>query len=184
MTSQEMQYFMDVLREVRSGEKSQFISTKQYIQHGKTSVYRHSVSVAYISYRLAKKWNWKIDERALLRGALLHDYFLYDWHEKIPERRLHGFYHPGRALKNADADFELGDVERDIIKNHMFPMTIYLPRHRETLLVSMVDKWISTIETLRRRGKKTTGKSEIGRRSRGNAKRNTNFTKTYEGTAS
>lgn len=151
MTNEELQYFLDILKEIREGENSKFISTKKYVQHGRTSVYRHSVSVAYLSYRLAKKLKWKVDERALLRGALLHDYFLYDWHEKIPERRLHGFYHPGRALKNADADFELDDVERDIIKNHMFPMTLYLPKHRETILVCLVDKWISTIETMHRK---------------------------------
>lgn len=145
--------FLNVLREIRNHKDSQFLSTKQHVQHGKTSVYRHSVSVAYLSYRFAKKLHIKVNYRSLLRGALLHDYFLYDWHAPIPERFLHGYYHPGRALKNAKKHFELNALEEDIIKNHMFPMTIWLPKSREAVIVSLVDKYISTVETVKR-GKK------------------------------
>lgn len=145
--------FLKVLKEIRNGKQSQFLSTKQYVQHGKTSVYRHSVSVAYLSYRLAKRLHLKVNYRSLLRGALLHDYFLYDWHAPIPERFLHGYYHPGRALNNAKKHFELNSLEEDIIKNHMFPMTIWLPKSKEAVIVSLVDKYISTVETVKR-GKK------------------------------
>ena len=56
---------------------------KSYIQHGSTSVYEHSVKVAYTSLYFARRFRLNIDEKSLIRGALLHDYFLYDWHEKV-----------------------------------------------------------------------------------------------------
>ena len=73
-------------------------------------------------------------------AALLHDYFLYDWHDKDPSHRLHGFTHPRRALENAAADWELTDRERDIILHHMFPLTPLPPRSREAWLVCLADK--------------------------------------------
>ena len=50
---------------------------KSYIQHGSTSVYEHSVKVAYTSLYFARRFRLNIDEKSLIRGALLHDYFLF-----------------------------------------------------------------------------------------------------------
>ena len=86
----------------------------------------------------------------LLRGALLHDYFLYDWHEKNKYHRWHGFTHAGRALRNARKDFRLSEREQDIIAKHMFPLNLALPRYRESVLVCLVDKWCSTYEVFSR----------------------------------
>ena len=44
-------------------------------QHGSTSVYQHSINVAYLSLWLAGRLPLRTDRRALVRGALLHDYF-------------------------------------------------------------------------------------------------------------
>lgn len=55
-----------------------FHMEKQFFQHGTTTVFDHSVKVAYTSVRLAKFLHLKTDKHALIRGALLHDYFLYD----------------------------------------------------------------------------------------------------------
>ena len=38
----------------------------------------------------------KINEKSLIRGALLHDYFLYDWHKSDQGHRLHAFFHAER----------------------------------------------------------------------------------------
>ena len=113
-------------------KNSQFDKTKLYKQHGKTSVYEHSINVAYTSLLIAEKMSIKTDFRSLVRGALLHDYFLYDWHEKSKDHRLHGFTHPARALKNAEQIFDLTPVEKDIIKRHMFPLTPVPPAYRES----------------------------------------------------
>ena len=69
-------------------EGSRYRCCSGFVQHGRTSVYRHSVRVAWTSLRLARFLGWRIDAAALVRAALLHDYFLYDWH--IPGRGTAG----------------------------------------------------------------------------------------------
>ena len=85
--------------------------------------------------------------QALIRGALLHDYFLYDWHDKANGHHWHGFTHPGTALHNASEDWKLTPVEREIIKKHMFPLTPIPPTCREALLVCLADKICAAKET-------------------------------------
>ena len=118
-------------------------------QHGVTNVYWHSVNVAYMSLYLAKKLGVAVDERALVRGALLHDYFLYDWHDRAPDHRLHGFYHPRRALDNAKRAFELSETEQNVILRHMFPLCPTPPGTAEGWLVCFADKVCAVLETFR-----------------------------------
>ena len=106
---------------------------KNYIQHGTTTVFAHSVRVASLSLKLAKKLHLRVNRKSLLRGALLHDYFLYDWHEKDRSHRLHGLYHAGTALKNAKKDFHLNKLEENIIARHMFPLNPIFPRYKEEI---------------------------------------------------
>lgn len=40
---------------------------KEYMQHGAVSVYHHSVSVAYVSLYLARRFDIQVDEKALVR---------------------------------------------------------------------------------------------------------------------
>ena len=129
---------------------SRFWMCSGAIQHGNTSVMLHCLAVAYFSLRLVEKLGIQYDEGCLVRGALLHDYFLYDWHEKDPEHRLHGFHHPSTALKRASEDFRLSELERDIILHHMFPLTLFPPRSREAMIVCVVDKWCGIYETVSR----------------------------------
>ncbi|MDO4866940.1 MAG: phosphohydrolase [Clostridia bacterium] len=125
-------------------------SQRGHLQHGRVSVLQHEVAVALMCLKLARGLRLRVDERALVRGALLHDYFLYDWHEKDPSHRWHGFTHPARALRNADRDFVLGDIERDMIACHMFPLVPRLPHRRESALLCLADKLCALRETLRR----------------------------------
>lgn len=122
--------------------------TKKHIQHGRTSVYQHSINVARFSVGLAAFLHIRVNRRRLIRGALLHDYFLYDWHEKNAGHSLHGFRHPYLALDNARRDFRLNAVERDIIKKHMFPLTPFPPMYAESWVVCLADKICSLYETL------------------------------------
>lgn len=132
-------------------EKSRFEESKEYIQHGDTSVYEHSINVAYSAMCMAIRMGRTGHLKELVRGALLHDYFLYDWHEKNAGHRLHGFYHPGKALKNARQHFEMTRREQVIIKRHMFPLTPVPPVYTEAYLVCFADKICSVQETLRAR---------------------------------
>ena len=121
---------------------------KNCLQHGQISVYEHSYMVAVLCVELAIMCRIRADMRALVRGALLHDYFLYDWHEKDKSHRLHGFIHAERALKNAESDFRLTDIERNMIRAHMFPLNLVLPRYRESVLLCVADKICATRETI------------------------------------
>ena len=129
---------------------------KNYKQHGKTSVWEHSSNVAYRSFmlakRLEKRYNIQFNYDDLIVGAYLHDFFLYDWHEKNKAHRWHGFSHPKTAAKNAKKMFDISESEQKIIESHMWPLTITkLPKSKEALLVCMVDKYSAIIETVNRK---------------------------------
>lgn len=66
----------DVLKEL--DEQGRMKYTQKYMQHSDISVYKHCISVAYTSLELADRLAWNVNRRELIRGALLHDYFLYD----------------------------------------------------------------------------------------------------------
>ena len=144
MTAEEMlwEYGGDILRSPTMDQE------RTIPQHGSTTCYDHSVAVTLCSIRLAQKWGWDVDWRSLVRGALLHDYFLYDWHEKDGGHRLHGFRHPAFALYNASKDFSLNRKERNIIARHMFPLTVLPPRCLEAWIVCFVDKYCAFSETM------------------------------------
>ena len=59
-------------------------------QHGYVNCFDHSVAVALLSVWIAARLGLHIDMRSLVRGALLHDYFLYNWRVPDPAHRLHG----------------------------------------------------------------------------------------------
>lgn len=133
-------------------ETSRFELTKHFIQHGSISVYSHCISVAVMSVRIACIFGIKIDRKSLIRGALLHDYFLYDWHnEDGGAHKWHGFTHPKTALENARQDFKLSKVESDIIVHHMFPLVPIPPKSREAWIVCLSDKICAVRETLFKR---------------------------------
>jgi uncharacterized protein len=125
--------------------------TREFIQHGDVTVYAHVISVARASLSFAERLGRAgilVDRASLLRGALLHDYFLYDWHDPNPSHRLHGFRHPFFALARAEEDFELTPRERNIIVRHMFPLVPVPPTCREAWIVCLADKWCALRETV------------------------------------
>ena len=126
-----------------------YLSTMdRYIQHGNTSCLMHSIAVAYYSLLFARLFHLKCRTKSLMIGSLLHDYFLYDWHEA--NHSGHGFSHPNTAYQNARRDVALNSIEADIIKRHMFPLTPIHPRYRESYIVCLVDKLCSIYEVFKK----------------------------------
>lgn len=121
---------------------------RRYYQHGVTTIFQHSINVACVSCKIAEKYHLDVDYYALIRGALLHDYFLYDWHVKDRSHRFHGFTHPRRALENADKEFQLTETERNMIYCHMFPLTPIPPSTQEAWIVCIADKICALSETM------------------------------------
>lgn len=122
-------------------KSEEYVGMKNYKHHIKGSVYDHSVKVAYLCYKHHKRFGTKVNLQEFIRGALLHDYYLYDWHDRKPEHRLHGFMHPKRALKNALEKYpDLTENEMDMISRHMFPLTIIPPRTKAGWILCFYDK--------------------------------------------
>jgi uncharacterized protein len=124
---------------------------KTFRHHGRATTFDHCINVAYYNYKLCKFF--RLDARAGARGGLLHDLFLYDWHTyKTPKGKpMHGFTHGAEALKNAEKVVELTEKERDMIMNHMFPMTLgTVPKTPESFIIGLTDKYCGFLETVER----------------------------------
>ena len=126
---------------------------RTFIQHGAVTRYEHCLSVSYLALELADKLRANVDRRSMVRGALLHDFFMYDWHDPGNLRLMHGFTHAKEALQNAQKEFELNDIERDVIKKHMFPLNPAPPRFKETAVLCLADKYCALRETVLQRKK-------------------------------
>ena len=126
---------------------------KNFIQHGTVSVLDHSIRVANISLMIADRFRMKVNRASLIRGVLLHDYFLYDWHKKGEGHRLHGFRHPFSAVRKAKEDYIITKKEEGIIRSHMFPLVPVPPTSKEGWIVCLADKISAFNETFFHRKK-------------------------------
>jgi len=125
-----------------------------HVQHGTTSTLLHCIAVAYEADRLARAWGMQGERlREVRQAALLHDYYLYDWHVRATARPNHAFMHPTYALRNARADYaDLSEREADAIRCHMFPLVPVPPWHRAGWAVTLADKRCAAHETAVRHG--------------------------------
>jgi Predicted HD superfamily hydrolase len=124
---------------------------REYCQHGVISTYEHSLAVTYTSVYLALKSKKPVNMRSIVRGALLHDFYMYDWHNpEVKGRKVHGYTHARRAMENAIREFGISALEQKIIYCHMFPLNLTrVPTKREALIVCMADKICATFETIK-----------------------------------
>lgn len=141
--------FLSVLRELEQDPRVRQL--KKYRQHRGNTTFRHCHDVAVTSFRLAQRLGWRVDEKSLAIGAMLHDFHLYTRQNRKINPYRHLVDHPKLALRNAEKTFSLSDKERNIIRSHMWPMTLFSPpRSREALLVTLADKLCAAGEFIRR----------------------------------
>jgi uncharacterized protein len=144
--------FNELAKEILENEK--FAPCRGFIQHGAISVYEHCRAVAELSFSLGES-SRGIDTRSLVRAALLHDFFLYDWHTPEKMWSLHGWTHPVTAAENARAAFGISDKEYSLIRTHMWPYTLFHPpKYREGWIICLADKIVSLQETIFRRSRR------------------------------
>lgn len=126
---------------------NQVQSLAQYEQHLDINRLQHVTSVSYLSYLISKKLGW--DYKMITRGTLLHDLFYYDWRDPTGNwHRPHGYKHPKFALLNAiELDKTLNNIQKDMIRHHMFPLTLP-PKHKEGFIVVFADKYCANRELL------------------------------------
>ena len=129
-------------------ENEQVKKLGDFVQHRCVTRLQHSLDVAYYSFLVARLFGW--DSRSTARAGLLHDLFHYDRHgcEAVKVKR-HWRGHPQIALQNAREVCELNKIEEDIIKRHMWLITLRPPRYREGYVVTFVDKYCALRELAR-----------------------------------
>ena len=136
--------FQEIIKELITNETVQ--QMKNYRQHYETTCFEHCYIAAYYCYIICKKYN--LDYRSATRAAMLHDLFLYDWRIKNSRKGFHAFTHGKLACKNASELFDLNEKEKDIITKHMWPVTISFPKSIEGFILTFVDKYCATSESL------------------------------------
>ncbi|HAZ97458.1 MAG TPA: HD family phosphohydrolase [Treponema sp.] len=145
--------FDDLYNEICFTDK--YLSMKEHIAHSDVSTYDHSVRVARECYKYAVTNEIDCDLKALVKAALLHDYYLYDWH-KTPKFTFHGFKHALTAARNAEKDYGLTPKEKNIIESHMFPLNpLHLPRCKEAWILIRFDRRCSLAEIFAQKEKGT-----------------------------
>ena len=83
------------------------------------------------------------------RAGLLHDLYLYNARDRRNYQGHQCFAHPKAALRNARALCgELTPKEENIILSHMWPLARKMPRSREAVLITVVDKICATAEAM------------------------------------
>lgn len=126
----------------------EFVKLDSFFHHT-ASILEHVKEVSWVTFRVCRAL--RLDYVSATRGALLHDFFLYDWrnYKRRGNRPNHGLNHPKVALTNSLKYFVLNDVEKDIILTHMWPKLFGFPRHWESWIVSFVDKYVTLAEFIR-----------------------------------
>ena len=117
------------------------------IEHHGISRMEHSLKVSYYSYKIALRLG--LDYQSVARGGLLHDFYLCDNNRSRVSRFIDVFIHPKKTLATSKEYFNLNEIEENIIESHMFPLYHRLPKYKESIIVSLVDKFIGSKEMLK-----------------------------------
>lgn len=135
------------------------LSLSEFRHHIGTTRFQHSLNVSYYNFLLCRFFH--LNARSAARAGLLHDLFFYNrkTHEKIANS--HPAEHANIAFYNASQMFPLNELESDMIINHMWPMTRTLPRHRETFMITIVDKFCAVAEVMTYAMRKTGSKVKL-----------------------
>ena len=132
-----LRYGRDILKHPK------FLHLRDYKQHQRSTTYDHCIAVTLAALTTAKRRRFKVNAKILVRGCLLHDYFLYDCHQK-GHPKWHWFFHGVHAAMNALHDFNINEVEADMIANHMWPLhPLRFPVHPEGWLLVYADKKVA-----------------------------------------
>lgn len=118
-------------------------------QHRGSNTYIHSLKVCKYAYKLARRSVFEINYADLILGALLHDFYLYDWRTQKDKKKHHAHRHPYIALENAKKYFAVNSKVENIIVSHMWPINFFkFQKSREAILVSIADKHVSLREAM------------------------------------
>ena len=144
MSKKDTEEFYSLVKDIT--DNKDFNKLNKELHHGITR-YDHSMRVAKWTYQICNKLNIK-SIKETTRAALLHDFYINkDLKDENGVQKLHN--HPDKALENSLKYYDLNNVQQDIIKSHMFPCNLNVPKYKESWLVSGIDKIVGTYEILR-----------------------------------
>lgn len=139
MQTREKEEFEKIIKEI---DNNNFRELDNELHHG-ISRYAHSYRVAKGVYKVTKKLNWNYEEAT--KAALLHDfYFDYQLEENTPMKNL--VEHQKVSILNASKYYELSDLQKNMIASHMFPLSKVLPKYKESICLTLVDKGVALYE--------------------------------------
>ena len=131
--------YIQIVEKLLSNRK--FNKLKEETHHHNSNRFNHSLDVSYKTYKICKKLG--LDYESAARAALLHDFFFDDEFNNKRERMLK---HPYIALANAEKITKLSSKEKNIIASHMYPVGGKVPRYAESIIVDLVDDYVSVKE--------------------------------------
>ena len=115
--------------------------------HRGSNCYEHSFKVAKKAIKHSIRYHKKVNLEAVLIGAILHDYYLYDWRSDRSKKKKHARNHPYIASANAEKDFQMSKKVKKIIESHMWPINPKeFPTTKEARIVSIADKGVTIAE--------------------------------------
>ena len=141
MTKTQKDEFEIIVQDIKNNNN--FKELDNEFHHG-ISRYAHSYRVAKGVYYLTKKLGFSSYIDAT-RAALLHDfYYNYQLEDKTNRKKF--IEHPSLALLNASKYYELTDIQKNMIESHMFPTCKVLPKYKESICLTLVDKLVALYE--------------------------------------
>ena len=146
ITEQEKERLENLYQSFLKDEK--ILRMKDISMHRGSNCYIHSFKVAKKAVK--KSLNRKnVNLEVVVLGAILHDYYLYDWRKDRSKLKKHGKNHPVVAIENAMRDFSISEEVKKVIKSHMWPLNIKeYPKSKEAKIVSISDKAVTIGESL------------------------------------
>lgn len=140
ITEAQRQELEDVYQSFLHDER--ILKMKEIQMHRGSNCYIHSFKVAKLSIRRALRHK-KGNLMTILLGAILHDYYLYDWRSDREKMKGHICRHPYVAAENAERDFGIHEPIKRVIQSHMWPFNLTdFPKTKEARIISLADKTI------------------------------------------
>ena len=135
--------YIKIIFDLINQEKVQ--KMRLYRQHYNVNCFEHCLFVSYNTYLICKKHS--LDYISAARAGMVHDLFLYDWRKRENGRKgLHALTHGRTAYEQASTFLNLNDKEKDMIIKHMWPVTLAIPKYKETFIMTFVDKYFAVAE--------------------------------------
>lgn len=124
-------------------ENRKFNKLKNEIHHYNSNRFNHCIEVSFRTYKICKKLG--LDYESATKAALLHDFF---FNSDFENKRKSMINHPKIALENAKKITQITKKEENIITSHMYPIGGKIPRSTESIIVDIIDNYVSLKEKL------------------------------------